>query len=122
MAKKKASKVEQVKALVPVPAQTETPRLDKQLSPEEYDALANQIQEFQDSSLSFLADTSNFEIVSTTDEIGRPIPDKNLELIRRECKRLGLKVLYSIDCGNHVLVINPNTMKTVMIKESLEMH
>lgn len=93
-----------------------------ELTPEEYDQLSAKVEEFQDSFLSFLAGTSQFEIIPTTDEFGEPISEENLNLIKRECKRLGFKILYSVDNGKYILVINPETMKTGIVNYSVEMH
>ena len=97
-------------------------QLDAQLTPEQYDELNIQLDEFQTSMFSFFAGTAQFEIIPTTDERGRPLATENLDLIKRECRRLGYKVLYSIDCGRHITIVNPNTMKVVIIPNELEMH
>jgi len=94
----------------------------KQLSPTEYEQLGRDLDTFQDSFLSFLAGTSQFEVVPTTDEEGNQIPEKNLELIRRECTRLGFRVLYSVDYGKNVLFINPDTMKIGIMTHTVEVH
>lgn len=122
MAKKKATKIEKVKHIEPTPTNEQEVRLDKQLTAEQYEDLSEQLDDFHESFLSFLAGTAKFELIPTTDESGQPIPEKNLELIRRECARLGLKVLYTVDCGKHTLVINPDTMKIAVVQESLETH
>ncbi len=126
MAKKKSKKKATKKKAILAKALAETQEVkatpEKQLSPDEYEALTNSLEDFQESVFSFLAGTSQFEIVPTTDEFGNPIPEKNLELIRRECKRLGFRVLYSVEQGGQVLFINPDTMKIAIMTHDTEVH
>lgn len=121
MAKKKKAKAK--KKAQPTEAPVEKLNdLDKQLTEEEYEQLNDSLATFDESFLSFLAGTSQYEVVPTTDEFGKPIPSQNLDLIRRECKRLGFKVLYSMDLGKQVLIMNPDTMKIGIFTHVVEVH
>ncbi len=126
MAKKKKAKAKKKAAPKKVAAKVAEPEklndLEKQLTEEEYEQLNNSIADFDESFFSFLAGTSQYEVVPTTDEFGKPIPEQNLDLIRRECKRLGFKVLYSMDLGKQVLIMNPDTMKIGIFTHVVEVH
>jgi hypothetical protein len=128
MAKKKAKSKKKAKAAharqglikaIAEEVETEQNSLNKQLTEEEYEQLNNSLSDFDESFLSFLAGTSQYEIIPTTDEF---VPQQNLDLIRREAKRLGFKVLYSMDLGKQVLIMNPDTMKIGIFTHITETH
>ena len=90
-----------------------------ELTEEEMDKLVEDIEGFQDSFLKILAGTHKYEIIPSTDEAGRPLDKKHYSLLRSECSRLGLKILYKIDVGNKTVIINPRTLKIGIICEEI---
>lgn len=96
--------------------------VEKELTEEQYEELMESLSEFQDQFLEHLAGSSQYEIIPSTDERGNPFSEKQLEMVRRECKRLGVKVLYTISFGKHTVIFNPDTLKTSIIFEQGEMH
>lgn len=91
-----------------------------ELSEEQYDKLMNDLAEFEESFLRILADTDKFEIISAVNENGQLYSKEQLTLIRKECLRLGLTVLYKIDLSSSVYILfNPKTMKIGYVTEGI---
>jgi len=88
-----------------------------ELSPEEYEKLIEDIENFNSSFLSHLAGTANYEIVPTEAEYGVFLEEEHYRLIKKECVKIGAVILYSYKVGNQTIVINPKTMKTVVLHE-----
>lgn len=87
------------------------------LSPEQYEKLMDDIEDFNNSFLSHLAGTANYEIVPTEPEDGQFLKEEHYKLIKKEAAKLGAVILYSYRIGNTTLVVNPKTMKMVVLKE-----
>ena len=92
---------------------------DLELTEEQYEQLAEDIEEFQDEFLKLLAGTHKYEIIPSTDESGRPLDKKHYELLKAECRRLGLKILYRIDLGNQTVLVNAKTLKIGIINDEI---
>lgn len=91
-----------------------------ELTEEEYDKLMVDLEGFEENFLRKLADTDKFEIVPTTDQNGRPYDKEQLTLIKKECLRLGVKILYKIDLSSSVYILfNPQTMKIGYVTEGI---
>lgn len=90
-----------------------------ELTEEDFEQLAEDIEEFQEEFLNRLAGTHKFEIIPSTDESGKPLDKKHYSLLKRECSRLGLKVLYRIDIGNKCIIVDPKTLKIGIISEEI---
>jgi hypothetical protein len=92
---------------------------EMELTEEEIEQLAEDIEEFQEHFLISLAGTHKFEIIPSTDESGSPLDKKHYSLLKRECSRLGLKILYRIDVGNKTLIVNPENLKIGILNEEI---
>lgn len=91
-----------------------------ELSQEEFDKFLNDLNEFEEKFLKHLAGNSNFEIIPTTSDTGRALTKEQITLIKSECNRLGLSILYRIDAKDGTsLIINPNNMKIGYITEGI---
>lgn len=88
-----------------------------ELSPEEYEKLIDDLENFNSSFLSHLAGTANYEIVPTESEEGIFLKEEHYRLIKKECAKIGAVILYSYKVGNATIVVNPKTMKTVVLHE-----
>lgn len=87
------------------------------LSPEQYEKLMEELENFNNSFLSYLAGTANYEVCPTTGPDGRPLTKEHYQLIKKECAKTGAKILYSYEIGNTTVVVNTGNMKTLVIKE-----
>lgn len=87
------------------------------LSPEEYDKLVKELEDFNSSILSYLANTANYEIVPTETEDGHPLKEEHYKAIKKECAKIGAEILYSYNVGRNTIVVNPKSMKTIMLTE-----
>jgi hypothetical protein len=87
------------------------------LTPEQYDKLMDDIENFNSSFLSHLAGTANYEIVPTETEDGHLLQAEHYKLIKKEVAKTGAVILYSYKVGKETIVINPKTMKTVVLTE-----
>ncbi len=87
------------------------------LTPEQYDKLMEDIENFNSSFLSHLAGTANYELVPTETEDGHVLQAEHYKLIKKECAKIGAVILYSYKVGNQQIVVNPKTMKIVMLTE-----
>lgn len=92
---------------------------DIELTEEEIEQLAEDIEEFQEEFLRLLAGTHKFEIIPTVDDSGRPLNKKHYSMLRKECNRLGLTILYRLDVGNQTLIINPRELKIGIISDEI---
>lgn len=90
------------------------------LSPEEYDKLFSDLEQFDDKFYKILAKTEKYEIISTTLEDGTEISKEQLALLTRECRRMGYAILYRIEVnGDNVILFNPKSMKIGYITEGV---
>lgn len=87
------------------------------LTPEQYEKLMDDIENFNSSFLSHLAGTANYEIVPTEPEDGHVLQAEHYKLIKKELAKTGAVILYSYKVGRQTLVVNPKTMKTVVLTE-----
>lgn len=91
-----------------------------ELTEEEYDKLMVDMEEFENNFLRNLANSDKFEIIPTQDERGRFFTKEQLTLIKKECLRLGAKILYKVDLNGSVyILINPETMKIGYVSEGI---
>lgn len=88
-----------------------------ELSPEEYEKLIEEIENFNSSFLSHLAGTANYEIVPTEPEDGAFLSEEHYRMIKKECAKIGAVILYSYKIGNLTLVVNPKNMKTIVLND-----
>lgn len=88
-----------------------------ELSPGEYKKLIKDLENFNFSSISHLAGTANYEIIPTESEDGTFLKEEHYRLIKKECAELGAAILYSYKIGNATIIVNPKTMKTVVLRE-----
>ncbi len=90
-----------------------------ELSQEEFDQYLNDLNEFEEKFLKRLAGNSDFEIIPTITDNGKALTKEQMTLIKTECNRLGLRILYRIDAKGGTLIINPNNMKIGYITEGI---
>ena len=93
---------------------------EKELTQEQFDQLMIDLQEFEAKVYIAVAGTDKYEVIPTTDPSGRPIPKEQLDLLLRECKRLGYKPIYRIEINPETFVLfDPQTKKIGYIKEGM---
>lgn len=90
---------------------------NKELKEEDYEDIEQEVENFNNSFLSYLAGTANYEIVPTQTDDGRPLRKEHYEMIKKECSKIGSKILYTYLVGSTTIVINPKNMKTAIIHE-----
>jgi len=91
-----------------------------ELTEEEYEKLVNDLDKFEETFLSKLAESDKFEIVSTYNPEGKFYSKEQLTLIKKELLRLGVKILYRIDLNSSVYILfNPQTMKIGYVTEGI---
>lgn len=84
----------------------------KELSEEEYVKLAEDISNFDASFYSTLAGSDRYEVIPTVLEDGSSLNREQYALIKAECVRLGLKIIYQIELADGTIVhINPENLK-----------
>lgn len=69
----------------------------KELSEEQFEKLVKQVEEFNDLFFITLAGTKEYEIVPTLTDQGQPLTKEQYSLVKNECSRLGLSVIYKMD-------------------------
>ncbi len=95
----------------------------KELSEEEYAKLMEDLDGFEEKFLEALAGTPKFEVVPTSTENGSVLKDEHYNLIKRECARHGLKIIYSIEVSPRQQTLwCPETMKIGIIDSSNQVH
>lgn len=93
---------------------------EKELSEEEFTRLVSDLEEFEGKIYFALAETDKFEVIPTIDPSGRPIPKEQLDLLLRECKRLGYTPIYRIELNPETFILyNPKTKKIGYVKEGM---
>jgi hypothetical protein len=85
------------------------------LTSEQYDKLMDDIENFNNSFFSHLAGTANYEIIPTETEDGVILQEEHYKLIKKEIAKTGATILYSYKVGRDTVVINPRTLKTVVL-------
>lgn len=91
-----------------------------ELTEEQYSKLIDDLGDFEEKFLVHLAGSDKFEVISAIDQRGRAFTKEQLTLVKKECLRLGLKVLYKIDLNSSVYILfNPETMKTAFVSEEI---
>ena len=95
----------------------------KELSEEEYAKLMEDLDDFENKFLECLAGTHKFEIVPTSTEDGAVLNPKHYTLIKQECRKHGLKIIYSIEVGpKQTTLWCPETMKIGIIDSTNQVH
>ncbi len=108
-----APKVEEPKTAPIVP-------IDK-LSEEQYMKMLADLDTFQESFCAHLAGTAQYEILARVDEKGRLVSEDSYSLIKRECLKQGLKILYHFHNGKNDILFNPDTKKLAYLTDG-EIH
>lgn len=93
-----------------------------EMTPQQYDKLREELQNFHDSFLSYLAGTANYEVIPTEIDVGEFLEQEHYESVKKECNKIGAKVLYSYTLGKLTVVLNPSNLKTVVVQEDGEAH
>ncbi len=90
------------------------------LTDEHSSKLLEDLDNFDNGFFSALAETSKYEIISTTMDDGEVLTKEQYALVKTECSRLGLKVLYQIHFKNgNSIFMNPENLKTGYIHEGM---
>lgn len=71
-------------------------RKPEELSQDQFEKLIKDVEEFNDKFLFALAGTDRIEVIPTISEDGRPLTKEQYTLVKNECSRLGLKIIYQI--------------------------
>ncbi len=95
--------------------------LKSDLTPEQYDKLMKDMENFNHSFLSYLADTAQYEVIPTDIDFDQYLEEEHYKSVKEECKKIGAKILYTYEIGKSTIVLNPNNCKTVIIVEG-EVH
>lgn len=91
-----------------------------ELTEEEYEKLMSDLAMFDENFVQALAETDKYEIVSTVDQNGNYYTKEQLTLVKNECLRLGVKILYKIEINSTVYILfNPKTMKIGYVTEGI---
>ena len=93
-----------------------------ELTEEQYSEIMEGLDEFENTFLNNLAGTSNYEVIPTSDEMGEGLTDKHYSLIKKECSKYGLQVIYSIEQQKQIVLFCPKTMKTGVILMDEQIH
>ena len=72
----------------------------KELSEEQFGKMVEDVENFHDQFFRTLAGTDKYEIVPTMTDHGRPLTKEQYSLVKKECSRLGLSVIYKMDLPN----------------------
>ena len=79
--------------------------------------LITDLDQFENAVYLALTGTDRFDIIPTTDPSGRLLSKEQLSLIKQECLRLGVKVIYRVELENSILLVNPENMKIGYLTE-----
>lgn len=94
---------------------------DIELTREELNDLLEELSEFDHNSFILLAGTDQYEIVPTSLDTGEYLDKEELDLLREECERLGLTILFRIDkTDGETLLVNSITGKTMVLREGMQ--
>lgn len=86
------------------------PKLPEDLTQEEYNKIFDELDKFERKFFVSMAGTDRYEIVPTSD--GDSYLTKNqYTLIKAECDRLGLKIIYRIENNNTTMYFNSENGK-----------
>ena len=77
---------------------------------------------FHDSFLSYLAGTANYEVIPTEIDVGEYLQEEHYTSVKKECQKLGAKILYTYKVGKLTVILNPNSLRTVIVQEDEEAH
>lgn len=92
----------------------------KELTEEQFSKLMEDLDNFDNNFITNLAGTGKYEIIQTVLEDGTKLTKEQYALIKTECSRLGLKVIYQIPLTNgDIVFINPDNLKIGYIRESI---
>jgi len=78
--------------------------IPEELSEEQFEELVEEISQFDDKFFSTIAGTDKYEVVPTETEDGEPLTKEQYSLVKHECSRLGLSVIYKMDLPNGITV------------------
>ena len=87
-----------------------TPKKTEDLTQEEFDGLMEDLEKFENKFFIALSGTDRFEIVPTS-EGDRSLNKEQYMLIRSECLRLGLKIIYKIQGQDTIIYVNAENGK-----------
>ena len=59
--------------------------------------MVKDVDKFNDQFFVYLAGTDKYEIIDTLSDQGRPLTKEQYSLLKNECSRLGLAVIYKMD-------------------------
>jgi hypothetical protein len=92
----------------------------EELSQEQYEEVMQSLEQFNNSFIQELIGTDKYEIVPTVTDSGKPLTKEQYTLIKNECSRLGVAVVYKIDMPNGTTLLwNNRTKKIGCIDEGM---
>lgn len=80
------------------------------LSQEEFDNLLKDLEKFENKFFVALSGTDRFEIVPTSDG-EQSLNKEQYNLIKSECLKLGLKIIYKIEASDKIIYVNAENGK-----------
>lgn len=90
-----------------------------EMTPEEIQETLDLIEDFNGVFFEKVAKSTNYQLIPTEDENGTPLSKEQFKLIKRECVRLGTKMLYIIPQGKDTLIINPNNLRMGILNDEV---
>lgn len=72
-------------------------RKPKELTEEQFEILIRDVDSFNEQFFIYLAGTDKYEVVPTVTDQGQPMTKEQYTLVKNECSRLGLSVIYKMD-------------------------
>ena len=88
------------------------------LSEEQYYKMIEDVENFSHSYLSYLAGTAKYEVVPTEIDVDQYLHDQQYNMIKKECAKIGAKVLYTYNISKDTTVIlNPTNLKILVIHQ-----
>lgn len=89
-----------------------------ELDQEQFEKLVEQLEQFEEESYMYLAGSSDFEIVPTSDGEGNFLTREQFASVRKQLRVMGMSPLYKIDKVNgETMLVEPGSMRTLVFSE-----
>lgn len=90
-----------------------------ELSEQEFEALIQALDDFEEIALQHLCDSDNYQIIPNEDDEGNLLTREQMRLAARQVRSMGYEVLYKIDKGNEILYYEPKTGRILIESEGI---
>ena len=93
-----------------------------ELSPEDFAKVLEDLEDFENKSLMYLAQSDRYEIIPTADEeTGKVLSREDLETLKHAVENIGSKILYRIDKPTgETLIVDLDSLKTIVYVEGMQ--